>query len=121
MEEDKHLKQILMNSAEGASAGFTDAVLKRIQELSLARSYDKPMVPAKWVRVFLLTLGFIVATILLLCLMVALSPIDVAGWIKSTELPEIGYNKIIVFIFCFWIVFAVNAMVEKKLMNRQSN
>ena len=29
MEQDKQLKQILLNSAEGASAGFTEAVMQK--------------------------------------------------------------------------------------------
>jgi hypothetical protein len=116
MEKDKYIKQILLNSAEGALENFTDVVLKRINGLSAIRLYDEPLVHPKWQRRFLFTFGFIVIAILVLCLLIAVSHTDIVNWIKSRELPEIGYNKILIFILCFWIVFAVNTLIEKKFL-----
>ena len=119
MEQDKHIKEILLNSAEGASVHFTDAVLKKVSALSAVRLHDQPLVPLKWKRRFLFTFGVTVITILILCLLIASSHIDVVNWLKSNELPEIRYSKILIFIFCFWIVFAVNALLDKKFLPAQ--
>ena len=47
MEQDKQLKAILLNSAEGASAGFTDAVMKKVAGLSAKPAYYQPLVSPK--------------------------------------------------------------------------
>lgn len=119
MEQDKHIKQILLNSAEGASGNFTDAVLKRIHHLSAVRRYDQPLVPLRWQRLFIFASGFIVISIFVLCLLVAAAQLDIVNWVKNRELTEMGY-KLLVFIVCFWIVFAVNALLEKKFLPKGS-
>lgn len=119
MEQDNHIKQLLLNSAEGASVNFTDAVLKKIDNLSVVRRYDHPLVPQKLQRLFLATFGFVVIMIFVLCLVIAAAHKNVVNWIKNWQLPEIGYDKIVVFILCFWIVFAANALLQKKVLSAQ--
>ena len=117
MKEDKHIRQVLLNSAEGASNDFTDLVLKRINKLSVTRSGYQPLVSPKWQRVFLLTFASIAIAIIILCLLLAYGPVDASRWIKNSEVPEIGYNKIVAFIVCFWIVFGLNVLFNKKVMH----
>ena len=117
MKEDKHIRQVLLNSAEGTSINFTDLVLERINKLSVTRSGYQPLVSPKWQRVFLLTFAFIAVAIIILCVLLAYGPVDASRWIKNWEVPEIGYNKIIAFIVCFWIVFGLNVLFNKKVMH----
>jgi hypothetical protein len=118
MEVDKHLKQLLLNSAEGAAPGFTDAVMKRVNGLSGVRPYQQPLVPLKWQRLFLLAFGTLVMTILVLCLLIAFSHIPVSSWIAGINIPEVNYTRIVVFISTFWVVFSVNELLQKKLLHR---
>ena len=120
MEEDKHIKQVLLHSAEGASENFTNFVLKRINELAVTRMTYQPLVAPKWQRIFLSAFAFIGITIIVLCLLLAYGQIDASKWIKNWEVPAIGYNKIIAFILCFWIVFGLNALFNKKLLHSKS-
>jgi hypothetical protein len=118
MEADKNIKQILLNSAEGASPGFTDAVMKKVNGLSGIRLYQQPLVPLKWQRLFLVAFGTLVMAILILCLLIAFSHMPVSSWIAGINIPEVNYTRIVVFISTFWVVFSVNELLQKKLLRR---
>jgi hypothetical protein len=120
MEADEHIKQILLNSAEGASPGFTDAVIKRVNGLSEPRLHDQPLVSVKWQRRFLIAFGTLVMAILILCLLIAGTHSTIFNWIADINIPEVSYNRILLFIITFWVVFSVNALLQKKFLHRGS-
>jgi hypothetical protein len=113
MEQDKQLKEILLNSAEGASADFTDAVMKKVYGISAASPYYQPLVSPKLKKGFIIAFGATVAAILSLCLVIALANLNVIGWIQSIPLPDLNYNKLLLFIFIFWSLFALNMLFQK--------
>jgi hypothetical protein len=113
MEQDTRLKNILLNSAEGASSDFTDVVMKRVYGNLAAPPYYKPLVNPKFKKGFIFAFGVIVATILSLCLVIALANFKVIGWIQSIPLPDLNYNKLLLFIFIFWILFTLNRQFQK--------
>ena len=121
MEQDKQLKEILLNSAERASADFTSAVMKKVNGLSATPLYYQPLVNSKLKRLFLFTFGALVAAILGLCLIIALTDLHVVSWIQSMEFPDLNYNRILIFILTFWIVFTVNTLFEKKFLFRKES
>jgi|GEM_PF-2066454 len=112
MEQDKHLKEILSNSAEGASADFTDRVMKKVYNLS-APLYYRPLVNPKVKRGFVFAFGAVVIAILSLCLVITLGNLNVIGWIRNIPIPDVNYNKLLLFIFIFWILFTLNMLFQK--------
>lgn len=112
MEQDKLLKKILMNSADGTSAQFTDAVMKKVSHSASSFSYQ-PLVPQKLKNAFVFAFGAIVAAILFLCFIITLGNLDIGRWIQNIPLPEVNFNRLLVFIIIFWMVFAVNKLMEK--------
>ena len=118
MEQDNQLKQILINSTQKASAGFTDAVMKRVNGLSEAQLYYQPLVRPQWQRLFLIAFGTVIVAILVLCLIITLTNLRVFSYIQSMNLPDLNYDKILMFIFIFWTVFSVNRLIEKKFHHR---
>lgn len=119
MEQDKQLKQILLNSAEGASLHFTDDVMKKINALSGTSLYQ-PLVSPKLVRLFLFAFGFVTVAILGLCLIAAITPLHIVSLLRNLQLPAFSYNKILVFIIIFWAIFSFNAFVETTFRRRSS-
>ena len=113
MEQDEQLKEILLNSTEGASADFTDVVMKKVYSLPAPSAYQ-PLVSPKFKRGFVFAFGTIVAGILVLCLIIALGDLNVIGWVQSIPLPDLNYNKLLLFIFIFWVLFILNMLFEKK-------
>jgi len=114
MKKDKQLKEILLNSAEGASGAFTDTVMKKVYSLVAAPSqYYPPLVSPELKRGFVFAFGATVAAILCLCLVMALADINIVGWIQSIPLPDLNYNKLLLFIFTFWILFILNMLFER--------
>ena len=113
MEQDTQLKEILLNSAERASADFTDAVMKKIYSLSAAACYYKPLVSPRFKKGFVLAFGAIVVAILSLCLILALADLNFIGWVQNVPLPDLNYNRLLLFILIFWILFILNMQFEK--------
>jgi|SRR5215211_5772042 len=120
MEQDKQLKEILLISAEKATGGFTDAVMKKVSGLSGTPVYYQPLVSAKMQRRFVFVFGTLVVAIMGLCLILVLTDHHVVSWIQNRELPDLNYNRIFLFILTFWIVFAVNRFFERKFLFRRS-
>ena len=116
MEQDKQLKQILLNSAEWASADFADTVMKKVTGVAASPLNYQPLVSPKLKRLFLFTFGGLIAAILGLCLIIALTNLHVVNWIQNVEFPNINYNRILIFILTFWIVFTVKTLLEKKFL-----
>jgi hypothetical protein len=114
MEQDKQLKQILLNSTEGASADFTNSVMKKVYALP-ASSGHQPLVSRKLKKVFVLVFGITVGAILSLCLAISFANQNIASWIESIPLPQLDYKKLLLFILIFWILFSLNMLVGKKL------
>ena len=119
MEQDRQLKEILSNSAEGASAGFTDRVMQKINGIAAAPLHYEPMVSPKLQKLFVFAFGAVIAAIFGLCLIIALTNPAVITWIQSIELPPLNYKLIVIFILSFWIVFAINSFIEKKFFLRE--
>jgi len=113
MEQDKQLKEILLNSAEGASDDFTDALMNKIHNFSAARFYYKPLVSPKLKKGFVFAFGAIVTAIVSLCLVISFTDLNIIGWIQGIQLPDLNYNKLVLFIFIFWSVFILNRLFNK--------
>jgi len=111
MEKDKQLKEILLHSAEGASADFTDRVMKKVHDISA--TYYQPLVSPGLKKRFIFVFVATVAAIFGLCLLIALADPNVMGWIKSIPVPGVDYNKVLLFILIFWTLFALNTVVQK--------
>ena len=117
MEQDKNLQKILLLGAETASMDFTATVMKTITELSAPPFYNQPLVSNTLKKIFLVTVGILVALILLLALMISSPPLPATH--QSTIRFFINYlyehyNKIAIFILSFWVVFVANSLFEKK-------
>jgi hypothetical protein len=121
MEQDKQLKQILFNSVQGTSVGFTDAVMKRVNDLSETRLHYQPLINPKWQRLFLYTFGALIMAILVLCLIIAVTDIQVVTWIQNLHLPDFKYDTAFIFLGLFWFMFSVNALFEKKVLPRRQS
>jgi hypothetical protein len=121
MEQDKQLKQILLNSVQGTSAGFTDVVMKRVNDLSRTRLPYQPLINPKWQRLFLYTFGALIMAILVLCLIIAVTDIQVVTWIQNLHLPDFKYDTVFLFLGLFWLMFSVNALFEKKVLPRRQS
>lgn len=118
MEQNKQLKEILLNSAEAASTDFTESVMKKLDVLS-APPYYHPLVSPKLKKGFVFVFGAVVTAILSLCLVISLADLNFISWIQSIPLSNLNYDKLLLFIFIFWILFAVNRLFEKKVeLNR---
>lgn len=113
MEQDKHLKEILLNGSEIASADFTDAIMKRINVLSTIPFYYQPLVSSKLKKAFAYTFVVLVLFILLLCLIIGSPNIPFSSLIETPPLSVYTCYKILVFIFLFWILFTVNTFIQK--------
>jgi hypothetical protein len=121
MEQDKHLKEILLHSAEGARADFTEAVMKRVHGSSLVSSYYEPLVSPRLKKGFVLAFGITVGGILSLCLMIALAHANLSSWIGNLELPGFNYNKLLLFLLIFWSLFALNMLFQKTFQLNKSH
>lgn len=119
MEKDTDFKNILMNGAEGASPDFTNAVMKRVAGLSGSRLSYQPLVSPAVQRIFLLTFGLLVAAILVLCLLIAFASFYDTSWLQQLKLPALNYNRVLLFIITFWIVFSANRLLEKRFVSRR--
>lgn len=115
MEQDKQLREILLNSAERASADFTGAVMNKVNKLTARSLYYQPLVSPKLTRLFIFTFGALITAILGLCSISALTNIHVLSWLQSIKFFDLNYNRILIFILMFWIVFSVYTLLEKKL------
>ena len=114
MEQDKQLKEILFNSTEGASADFTNAVMKKVHALSTSSGYQS-LVSAKLKKMFVLAFGITVGAILSLCLAISLANTNIFSWIESIPLPHLDYKKLLLFILIFWVLFYLNMLWERKV------
>jgi hypothetical protein len=119
MERDNQLKEILLNSAEKTSANFTDIVMQKVNGLSAAPFYFRPLVSPKVRRLFLLTFGALITTILGLCLIITLTDSPFVSWIENMEFTDLSYKTILMFITIFWIVFTINSFIERKFFSRK--
>ena len=119
MEQDKQLKQILLNSAEWASADFADTVMKKVTGLAASPLNYQPLVSPKLKRLFVFIFCALVAAILGLCMVIALTNLQLITWIQNRELPELNYKTILMFILSFWLVFTINSIMEKKFFLRK--
>jgi hypothetical protein len=115
MEQDKQLKEILLNSAEKPSADFTDAVMLRVRAASEAALYYQPLVSPQLKRLFVYIFGALIAAIAGLCLLIALTNLTFVAWVQSIPIPGYDYRTILMFILSFWFVFAINSIIERKL------
>jgi hypothetical protein len=114
MEQDKQLKEILLNSAERPSADFTDAVMLRVRAASEAGLYYQPLVSPQLKRLFIYIFGALIAAISGLCLLIALTNLTIVAWIQNIPIPGLDYRTIVIFILSFWFVFAINSIIKGK-------
>lgn len=45
----------------------------------------------------------------------------ISNWLQRIKLPEINYFNILFFIGSFWIVFAANALAQKKVLTGKAS
>lgn len=121
MEQDRQLKEILLNSAKGASPDFTEAVMQKINALSVAPLHYEPLVSSRLKRVFVFTFITVIAAILGLCLMITLTNLRVVSWIENMNFPDLNYNTILMFILSFWFVFTTKLVIEKRVLFRNNS
>ena len=114
MEQDNLLKEILQQSAAGASPGFTDAVMKKVTTLSQAPFYGQPLVSPRLKQLFLYTFVTLVFASFVLCILASPTNITIINWIQTLPFSAKDYTNAITFILSFWIVFTVNALLQKK-------
>jgi hypothetical protein len=119
MEQDKRLREILLNSADGASADFTDAVMKRVHGISPA-SYYQPLVSPRLKRAFVFAFGTTVAAIIGLALIIAIIDSNIIGSIMRLPLPSINYNQVLLFLFIVWGLFGVNRLFQKNFQLKRN-
>jgi hypothetical protein len=114
MEQDKQLREILRNSAEVASAAFTDAVMKQVHQHSLHQKPYLPLVPPKAKKIFILVFTALIAAITALCLLMGLLQLHIEEHLQNITLPELNYNRVIVSLLLFWTLFTANALLQKR-------
>ena len=114
MEQDNLLKEILQQSAAGASPQFTEAVMKKVTTLSQTPFYRQPLVSRKLKRLFLYTFVTLVFASFVLCVLASPTNVNIINWIQTLPFSAKDYTNALTFILCFWIVFAVNALLQKK-------
>jgi hypothetical protein len=119
MEQDKRLREILLNSADGASADFTEAVMKRVHGISPA-SYYEPLVSPRLKKAFVFAFGTTVAAIVGLALIIAVIDSNIIGWIIHLRLTGINYNQVLLFIFIFWGLFGLNRLFQKNFLLKRN-
>jgi uncharacterized membrane protein len=113
MEQDKQIKEILLNSAKIPSADFTAAVMQRIAAAATPFHYQ-PLVSPKLRRVFVYIFSTLIIVILGLCLLIAITNLSLVAWIQKIEIPGLDYSTIAISILSFWFVFTINSIIEKK-------
>lgn len=117
MEQDKRLKEILLGGSEKASVHFTEAIMKRVHGLSSSSLHFEPLVSRKLQKAFMVVFAVLVASILLLCLFIASPGIPILDGVAirfvMSYIAEY-YYQILAFIVSFWVVFAVNFLIEKR-------
>ncbi len=114
MEQDKQLKEILRNSAERASVDFTSAVMNRVQGLSAAPAPYQPLVHPKVTKLFFFVFTALVAAIAALSLGMGLLHLRIEQYLQNIALPQLDYNRILLFILLFWVLFTLNALLQKQ-------
>ena len=115
MEKDTNIKEILLNSAEGASPDFTDSVMKRINNPGGVLFHYQPLVSHKVQRIFLITSGVLIVSIFVLCLLIAVSHMPVLRRLQNMEIPDLNF-KVLTFVIVFWMVFFMNKLFERNFL-----
>ncbi len=113
MEKDNQLKEILLKGSEIASAGFTEAIMKRVKDFSPTPVYYQPLVSEKIRKACIIIFFGLASFILVLTLVISLPDFT---FIRAIDVPKFSINtyyKTLIFILSFWLVFAVNAFVQK--------
>jgi hypothetical protein len=118
MKHDNQIKHILLNSAEGTSADFTNAVMNKINDLRAAHSCHRPLVPNNLKRMFLIVFSAVVTAILGLCLILSFSDPRVISRLQNMELPDLNYSKILAYTIIFWVLFSLNALL-RRMFNKE--
>lgn len=120
MERNEQVKQILFNGAEPVSQGFTESVMQRVKALSDEPLYP-PLVSVRIKKLFLASFAALTTLILVVCLTMTFSYSLITNWLQRIKLPEINYFNILFFIGSFWIVFAANALAQKKVLTGKAS
>lgn len=122
MEQDQKLKKLLLQGSEKASVHFTEGVMKRVQQLSATPFYYQPLVNPRLKKAFLIAISVLVASIFLLCLLIASPGLSFPDWTVIQDVMifiDAHFSTILSYIIGFWVVFIANAFVGKKIV-RQS-
>ena len=114
MEKDNQLKQLLQNSSTGAPADFTDAVLKKVNALPAKLSPYVPLVSPRLRRIFLYVYGGVVFTLVSICAVLVFGTTDLFRQMHNSQLPNLDYEKIFLFIILFWFVYVAKLIAEKR-------
>ncbi len=88
--------------------------MKKVQGLAAAPTPYQPLVHPKTVKLFFFVFTALVATIAALCLVTSLRQLHIDRFIQNIAVPQIDYNRILLFIFLFWSLFTLNALLQKQ-------
>ncbi len=112
MEHDEILKKLLALSAEPASEGFTNTIMQRIDAVNANAYVYKSLVSKKTERLFITVFCSVVLLIFITCFMISVPDFSINNLNIFPHDFTAWYNTL-VFIGCFWLVFAINALVKK--------
>lgn len=111
MEKDKQLKEILLHSTESASPDFTQAVMRKVNQLPSASSYYQPLLSHSMKRVLILTFTILVSAIVILCMIISSPDLPFIEWIQTSLLTDKTFTKVLIYLLSFWFVFFINAVI----------
>ena len=111
MNEDKNLKEILMNfTVQETSAGFTNDIMKRV-EATVTASQNVPVIKQKPLQKLMIAFGVI--CILLFALCIFIQPVKLPFHFNIILL--LSYcMQVIYFLIVFWLVMLVNQLWNRK-------
>lgn len=118
MEQGKELKEILMKGAQLAPPHFTDSIMKKVTGLAANPLPYQPLVSSKLKRRFVFIFVVLASLILLLGLLTHLPSLPFIGRMEIPPLSVYTYYRVLLFILSFWLVFAANAFVQRRLLSR---
>ncbi len=117
MEQDIEIKNLLAKGAEVASADFTDSIMKKINGLSLNPSFNyQPLVSKKIRKTFVIVFGAVISMIFVLGIIISTPELPLINSINIPQIIFIAYDKVLFFIIAFWLVFAINNVLQKKIL-----
>lgn len=114
MKQDKQLLELLSAHSEKASDNFTEMVMQKVNAHAVAPYEYVPLVSPRWQKVFLIAFAVLALSIFALISFMAVSNSALVSQFPNIDLTIIFENKMLSFLVIFWIVFCMNALLQKK-------